>query len=116
PLERPVQCRSYADFEREFGGIDAASPASYGIYQFFQNGGGECWVVRVATDADASGAQATPGATADALIGAAAEKTGIHALDDVDLVNILCLPRAAELIPPLMASVYAAGGRYMSGR
>jgi phage tail sheath protein FI len=48
-LNEAVQCLSYADFEREFGGIDANSPASYGIKQFFQNGGGEAWVVRVAT-------------------------------------------------------------------
>ncbi len=49
-LNEAVQCLSYADFEREFGGIDVNSPASYGIKQFFQNGGSECWVVRVASD------------------------------------------------------------------
>jgi uncharacterized protein len=47
-LNEAVQCLSFADFEREFGGIHAQSPASYGIKQFFQNGGNECWVVRVA--------------------------------------------------------------------
>lgn len=46
-LDEAVQCLSYADFEREFGGISVDSPASYGVKQFFQNGGGECWVVRV---------------------------------------------------------------------
>lgn len=54
-LNEAVQCLSYADFEREFGGIHTYSPASYGIKQFFQNGGSECWVVRVAnTNAAAS--------------------------------------------------------------
>jgi phage tail sheath protein FI len=48
-VNEAVQCLSYADFEREFGGIHTHSPASYGIKQFFQNGGSECWVVRVAT-------------------------------------------------------------------
>jgi phage tail sheath protein FI len=48
PLDKAVQCLSYADFEREFGGIHTHSPAGYGIKQFFQNGGSECWVVRVA--------------------------------------------------------------------
>ena len=47
-LDEAVQCLGFADFEREFGGIHTDSPASYGIKQFFQNGGGECWVVRVA--------------------------------------------------------------------
>ncbi|WP_338761620.1 phage tail sheath C-terminal domain-containing protein [Massilia sp. METH4] len=54
PLNEAVQCLGYADFEREFGGIDRQSAASYGIKQFFQNGGAECWVVRVATLDDAA--------------------------------------------------------------
>ncbi len=53
-LDEAVQCLSFADFEREFGGVSRDSPASYGIKQFFQNGGGECWVVRVANGAAAA--------------------------------------------------------------
>jgi uncharacterized protein len=48
PLNVPVQIFSMADFEREFGGLSLDSEASYGIRQFFQNGGSECFVVRVA--------------------------------------------------------------------
>jgi uncharacterized protein len=56
PMEVPVRIFSMADFEREFGGLDADSPASYGIRQFFLNGGAEAWVVRVATeDSEAAG-------------------------------------------------------------
>jgi len=33
-LNEAVQCLSYADFEREFRGIDVNSPASYGIKPF----------------------------------------------------------------------------------
>jgi hypothetical protein len=54
PLDEAVQCLSFADFQREFGGIHTDSPASYGIKQFFQNGGSECWVVRVADGATTS--------------------------------------------------------------
>lgn len=53
-LDEAVQCLGFADFEREFGGIHSDSPASYGIKQFFQNGGSECWVVRVAAGAATS--------------------------------------------------------------
>ena len=49
-LDEAVQCLNYADFETNFGGIHTNSAASYGIKQFFQNGGSECWVVRVASD------------------------------------------------------------------
>jgi phage tail sheath protein FI len=46
PLNLPIQIFSVADFEREFGGLDAVSQASYGIQQFFLNGGSEAFVVR----------------------------------------------------------------------
>src|SRR5262249_36885473 len=42
-----VQLFSFADFEREFGGLDTNSEASYAIQQFFLNGGTEANVVRV---------------------------------------------------------------------
>ena len=53
PMNQAVQCLSAADFERNFGGLDSLSEASYGIQQFFLNGGGEAWVVRVAAGAPA---------------------------------------------------------------
>jgi phage tail sheath protein FI len=48
PLNEAVHLFSVADFEREFGGLDSASEASYAIQQFFLNGGSEAYVVRVA--------------------------------------------------------------------
>ncbi len=45
-VNKPVRVLSFGDFEREFGGLDAASEASYAIQQFFLNGGTEAWVVR----------------------------------------------------------------------
>ncbi|MFN4090035.1 MAG: phage tail sheath family protein [Alphaproteobacteria bacterium] len=45
-----VHIFSMADFEREYGGIDRDSPASYAVQQFFLNGGGEAHIVRVAHD------------------------------------------------------------------
>src|SRR5438270_11736815 len=49
-----VQIFNFADFEREFGGLDPKSEASYAIQQFFLNGGSEAWVVRVVTTGDAT--------------------------------------------------------------
>jgi phage tail sheath protein FI len=54
PMNKPVRVQSLGDFDREFGGLDSSSEASYGIQQFFLNGGNEAWVVRVAS-ADAQG-------------------------------------------------------------
>src|SRR6185503_1549937 len=44
PLNEPVQCLSFGDFERAFGGLDADSPTSFQVSQFFLNGGTEAWV------------------------------------------------------------------------
>jgi phage tail sheath protein FI len=46
PMNRAVQVFSVADFERQFGGLDLKSEASYAIQQFFLNGGTTAWVVR----------------------------------------------------------------------
>ena len=46
-LDEAVQILSTADFEREYGGLDRSSEASYAIQQFFINGGTEAWVIRV---------------------------------------------------------------------
>jgi phage tail sheath protein FI len=48
PMNQAVQLTSYADFERIFGGLDPLSEASYGIRQYYLNGGMVAWVVRVA--------------------------------------------------------------------
>ncbi|HEX8984402.1 MAG TPA: phage tail sheath C-terminal domain-containing protein [Bryobacteraceae bacterium] len=46
-LDEAIHIFSIADFEREFGGLDTRSEASYGVQQFFLNGGTEAYVVRV---------------------------------------------------------------------
>jgi phage tail sheath protein FI len=38
---------SWPDFERTFGGLDVSSTASWHIRQFFLNGGGRAWIVRI---------------------------------------------------------------------
>jgi uncharacterized protein len=53
PLNRAVHIFSFADFQREFGGLNRRSEASYAIQQYFLNGGREAWVVRVASGAHA---------------------------------------------------------------
>lgn len=66
-VNRAIQIFSIADFEREFGGLDTLSEASYAIQQFFLNGGREAWVVRVTTPAAAPSTVAM----SDAINGAA---------------------------------------------
>jgi len=45
----PVMLFSFADYERQFGGLWRDSTMSYAVQQFFQNGGAQALVVRVGT-------------------------------------------------------------------
>jgi phage tail sheath protein FI len=51
PTNHPVQIFSFADFERQFGGLSSDSPLSYAVSHFFLNGGTTAWIVRVASGA-----------------------------------------------------------------
>lgn len=86
PVQQPVLVQTMADFERTFGCLDAGSEASYGIRQFFANGGERAWVVRVDCPDGAP-----PGA--DQLL------TGMKKLDQIapERFNLLCLPAMAAL-------------------
>lgn len=49
---------------------------------------------------------------ANDIIGVRANKTGLFALEDVDIFNILCIPRAADLAAPEPFNVYSAAEVY----
>ena len=50
PTNEPVKLVSFADYERRFGGLDAASPMSYAVRDFYLNGGNIALIVRVLHD------------------------------------------------------------------
>ncbi|WP_141340268.1 phage tail sheath C-terminal domain-containing protein [Bradyrhizobium sp. USDA 3458] len=54
PANSPVRILSFADFERQFGGLDLTSDLSYAVSHFFLNGGTTAWIVRVAKGAAAA--------------------------------------------------------------
>jgi phage tail sheath protein FI len=53
PLFRPVECLSYADFERTFTGDASHGQMPYYVKLFFMNGGTRCYVMRIANGASA---------------------------------------------------------------
>lgn len=77
PVAAPTRVDSWWEFERLFGGIDAACPMSYGVYCHFLNGGRQSRIVRV----DREGA-----AAAQALV------AGLGALAADEEFNLLCVP------------------------
>jgi phage tail sheath protein FI len=58
PLNEAVEIFSWSDFERQFGGLDERSEASYAIQQFFLNGGSQAYVVRTTSATSGNGAVA----------------------------------------------------------
>ena len=51
PMNHPVRCLSYADFVRNFGGSPAESELAVSVKQFYDNGGADCYIVRLARNA-----------------------------------------------------------------
>jgi hypothetical protein len=51
PISRPLTVTSFAEFQRHFGGLWQPSTLSYAVEQFFDNGGREARIVRVANGA-----------------------------------------------------------------
>ncbi|GAA2014964.1 phage tail sheath subtilisin-like domain-containing protein [Catenulispora yoronensis] len=85
----PVHITSWADYEREFGGLDASSEMSYAVYQFFQNGGAEAEIVRiVAAPAPDEAAPAADGPTFPAAAALALAAASGAAADAVTLTAV----------------------------
>ena|SRR5436190_14029504 len=72
---RAVRINSFRKFEQRFGGLVSNYDLGYAVQQFFLNGGKDAWVVRVARQ-----------------LTAAKFIKGIHALDAVDIFNLLVIP------------------------
>jgi hypothetical protein len=51
PVNQAVRIANFGDYERNFGGLQQDSEVSYAVQQFFQNGGSDAYVVRVAQGA-----------------------------------------------------------------
>jgi Bacteriophage tail sheath protein len=99
---KPVRLASFAEYRRAFGGLHARRPLSYAVKHFFDNGGRHAYVVRV-------GRHARP--TAAELLGSAAAKTGIHALEGVDTFNLLVLPDSTASVGVLARALTYCGRR-----
>lgn len=67
-VDEAVRLLSVADFEREYGGLERSSEASYAVQQFFLNGGTEAWVVRVGQPGPVAGPIAAVTAAANGTL------------------------------------------------
>jgi phage tail sheath protein FI len=81
PTDKVLDIGSFADFERQCGGLHHDSPVSYAVRQFFLNGGTQARVVRVA------GADGRHGVANDI----------IRALGELDAFNLLVIPETFDM-------------------
>ena len=65
---------SWYDFVQKFGGYSTAFPATFGVGQFFQNGGSELWVRRVLGTGAAAATASIPRSGVGAAIGSVTAK------------------------------------------
>ena len=72
---RAVRISSFGEFEQRFGGLVASLDLGYAVQQFFLNGGKDAWIVRIARQ-----------------LTAVQISKGVHALDAVDIFNLLVIP------------------------
>ena len=85
PINQPVNVTSFADFTRKFGGLNSLSEASYGVQQFFLNGGTSAWIVRIT---DAGQPDATPPVAGNA---AAAAKISLNDSASTDVLDVTAI-------------------------
>lgn len=92
PTDRALRVASFFDYERNYGGLDAASLLGYAVRQFYDNGGMDAYVLRLAGDGGA-----TVGPADAAFLGAlqAAFDAG-GAVERIDLFNLICVPGLAD--------------------
>jgi hypothetical protein len=108
PVNVPVVINSFADFERQFGGLWLKSPLSFAVRDFYLNGGSQAVIVRLnvssidsakaeaqfaadavakaAVDAEPAAADATAVATAAKTAATDAGKAGKYAKSAADAV------------------------------
>ncbi|MBD2034091.1 phage tail sheath family protein [Leptolyngbya sp. FACHB-321] len=61
PVNTAVRVQSYAEYDRQFGGLWIKSPLSYMVQQYFLNGGSDAIIIRVTDKDAASGKAEIPG-------------------------------------------------------
>lgn len=91
---------SWADFERAYGGLDVRSLLGYGVYHFFNNGGQQAYIIRLA---------AGDAAVAETTLDAKLKITARNAGDWAEVYGITIKRRADNPARFRLQVVYAPG-------
>ncbi len=94
PTDRAVRLTSFADFESEFGSLDSRALLPYSVKQFYDNGGTDAYVLRIARDGDDGTVLKVDDSDFSAALMTSIGPGG--ASEQIDLFNLLCVPGLTE--------------------
>lgn len=109
PLNRLTRIQSAAEFDRTFGGLSAGSEMSYGVRHFFQNGGADAWVVRVAAGAANAGFALTALGGGPSNVAAGGPSLSVTAVDGGGAGNGVAVAVDASATDPNRFSLTVTG-------
>jgi phage tail sheath protein FI len=101
PLQKPVKCLNFAKFDKTFSSDYAHGDLARALSLFFQNGGTQCYVLRLARQSSAIAR------LDDAPLLSDYQKAFALIDQKADLFNLLVLPQDADLDPDVIASLWA---------
>ena len=97
PLDEAIRVKSFADFASTYGGLDARSLLGYSLTHFFDNGGHDAYVLRVAHAGDDGLVLDPAGPNAADFNSAVRASVGAGSVTDrIDLYNLVCVPGLAD--------------------
>jgi phage tail sheath protein FI len=94
PDHKAVELFSFADFQRNFGGLAADSELSYAVQQFFANGGTTAYVVRVPKDGATAAQIVIPSSSDKPFLTLNAASTGAWAANVAISIDYMGLSNA----------------------
>lgn len=117
PADVPRRVTSVSDFDSQYGGLAADCPLTYAVRQYFENGGTEAVIARIVhRDVDGHEDPSAPITDAD-IVDPALQATqhGLCLLDQVDLINLICIPPLAPGVE-VAPSTWNTAIRYAAAR
>ena len=91
PVNEAVFCTNWSQYTKTFGDFQASTYLAHGVYGFFNNGGGRCFVLNVGNFEEGSDEKDKVGAYLGADNGPG-ERTGLKAFEDVEDINMIAAP------------------------
>ncbi|MCA9564726.1 MAG: phage tail sheath family protein, partial [Myxococcales bacterium] len=95
PVNEPIFCPNWSTYVKHFGDFKNSQYLAHGVYGFFNNGGGSCFVLNVGTveQAEKEGKKvASAAALYQGEDHGPGTRTGLKAFEEVDEIAIVCAP------------------------